>query len=109
MEYITTILHPIYDPINDEVDVIVDFDLNHAKFHVTFVTYKRAQEIFSEKSLSTFTNTIFVEQLTQETIHHAIKHVIDEHIYLSIFHPINEQARIALFRKLTFEKKVDLS
>lgn len=108
MEFTCTILHPIYDPINDEVDVVVGIDSNQTEFHVTFVTYKRAQEIFSEKSVSIFTNTLFVERLTEEDIHRALKHVIDEHVYLNIFHPINEQARIALFRKLTLEKKVDL-
>ncbi|MBF0598194.1 hypothetical protein [Faecalibacter rhinopitheci] len=107
MEFKSTILHPIYDPINDEVDVIVHIESHYTKFHVTFITYKRAQEIFKENSLSIFTNTLFVERLTKENIHCAIKYVIDERLYLSIFYPINEQARIALFSKLAQEKEIN--
>ena len=107
MEFTFNILHPIYDAINDEVDVHVEIALNQTKFHVTFVTYKRAEEIFREKSFSVFTNTLFVEKLTEEQLHRALKNSIENGKYLSVFYPINEQARIALFKKLTQEKVIE--
>ena len=106
MNFSFQILHPIYDILNDEVDVIVDVKSNQTLFHVTFVTYLRAQEIFQENPLSVFTNTLFIEKLTDEDISKAIKYTIDEGVHLSIFYPINEQARIALFKKLDQEKEI---
>ena len=101
-------LHPIYDILNDEVDVLVDIESNQTQFHVTFVTYLRAQEIFQENPLSVFTNTLFIEKLTEEDISKALKYTIEKGLYLSIFYPINEQARIALFKKLDQEKEIEL-
>ena len=108
MEFSFRILHPIYDVLNDEVDVIVDIAANQTKFHVTFVTYIRAQEIFKENPLSIFSNTLFIDKLTEEDISKALKYVIDERFYLSIFYPINEQAKIALFNKFDQEKEIEL-
>lgn len=108
MDFSFKILHPIYDPINDEVDVIVHVSLNQTKYHVTFVTYIRAQEIFKEKPFSVFSNTIFIEQLTENEIKKALENLIENQAGSSFFYPINEQARIALFKKLESEKEIKL-
>ena len=108
MDFSFKYLHPIYDILNDEVDVLVDIESNQTQFHVTFVTYLRAQEIFQENPLSIFSNTLFIEKLTEEDISKALKYTIDEGFHLSIFYPINEQARIALFKKLDQEKEIEL-
>lgn len=107
MEFTCRILHPIYDPSNDEVDVFVALDAVQMEYHVTLITYQRAQEVFMENPFSIFSNTLFVQSLTEASIHQALKYVIEEGLYLSVFYPINEQARIALFRKFAEEKKVD--
>jgi len=108
MEFSFEILHPIYDELNDEVDVYVEIPSHQTNYHVTFVTFTRAREIFKEHPIAIFSNTLFVEQLTEENINEALKYAITEGFYISVFYPINEQARIALFRKLELEKKVDL-
>ena len=108
MDFSFQILHPIYDILNDEVDVIVKLHSNDEEYHVTFVTYLRAQEIFKEQPFSLFSTTVFVEKLIEEEIEKALQHVIERHSASTFFHPINEQAKIALFRKLEQEGKVDI-
>lgn len=108
MEFSFEILHPIYDVLNDEVDVVVNIKTNQTKYHVTFVTYQRAQEIFKEHPYSLFSTTIFVERLTEEEIQKALKDVIERNSASTFFYPINEQARINLFKKLEQEKELEL-
>ena len=107
MDFSFEILHPIYDSLNDEVDVLVKLHSNQEEYHVTFVTYQRAQEIFEKQSFSLFSTTLFLEVLNEEQIEKVLQQVIEKHSASSFFYPINEQARIALFRKLNRERKLN--
>lgn len=105
MEFTFELLHPIYDSINDEVDVIVNFLDDKSQYHVTLITYQRAKEIFTEHAFSLFSNTIFVEKLTKEEIRKALQYTINQFAYLLIFYPINKKAVQKLNQKIEVEQK----
>lgn len=106
MNFTFELLHKIDNVLNDEIDVIVNLLEDKSKYHVTFVTYIRAKEIFEENRISLFSNTIFIEKLTEEEIQKSLKYVIDELIYQSIFYPINLQSIKKINRKYSIEQEI---
>lgn len=103
MDFSFQLLHPVYDILNDEVDVIVKIHSSQEEYHVTFMTYQRAQEIFKAQPFSIFSTTVFVQQLTEQEMENALQQVMNTQGASFIFYPLNEPSRIALFRKLERE------
>ncbi len=104
--YSYTLLHEIEDIFNDEIDIIIDLQEDNSKYHVTFVTYKRVQELMNdENKLIYYSNIILIESLTEENINYSIKNAIDNGIYLSVFYPINNISINKLNRKFDIEQE----
>ncbi len=107
MNFSFELIHEVEDKFIDEVDVIVLLN-DESKYHVTFVTYQKANEYFKDKSLSIFSNTLFVEKLSEKTISESLDYVINNGIYISVFYPINTISVEKLNDNFDLEREIDL-
>ncbi len=105
--YSYTLLHEIDDIFNDEIDIIVKFKNDNSKFHVTFLTYQKVEELMREEhNFILYSNTILIKSLTKENIEDSLKYTIDNNMYLNIFYPINDISIKKLNEKFDLEKEI---